>query len=168
MQHREEGFCGLWSRWNQCSTNDVTVLKVQVNLFMLVVFIILIYSCQRCLSYKLATRWARTSMSNIPDASHEHYFHRPTSGKGRAGASSLSYRYSVQCDQRLTERFLKSLILDFISIRTFPNVPYRSCPCRSFPTITLLSKKVVSVFDKRQYLYTWLSLESGHGLFENY
>ena len=133
MWYRKEGFCCRWSRWNQCSTNDVTVLKVQVNLFMLVVFIILIYSCQRCLLYKIATRWARTRMSNRPDTTHEDYFHRPTCGKGRVGSSSLSYRYSVQCDRRFNRAFLeipnpRFHQYSYVSERTLPELSVPTFP----------------------------------------
>ena len=166
MQYREEGFCRRWSLWNQCFTEDVTVLKFYVNLFMLAAFIILIYSCQRCLSYKLATMWEleRACPTDlIPHMSTIFIVQHAI----KEEQENRHYRIVIVCSVTgaLNERFLKSLTLDFISIRTFPNVPYRSCPCRRFPTITLLSKKVVNIYNKRQYLYTWLSLKSGHDLF---
>ena len=132
-------------QWSQCSIGDATVLKCYVNLFMLVVFIILFLSCQRCLSYNLATRWARTSMPNRPDTAHEHYFHRSTCGKRRAGASSLSYRYSVQCDRRFNRAFLeipnpRSHQYSYVSERTSPNL---SVP--KFPNDYVIIKQVVNV-----------------------
>ena len=79
-------------------------------------FIILIYSCQRCLLSNLATRWARTSKPNRPETAHEHYFHHPTHGKGSAltyipANSFENFTIALSCDPK--EKIRNNLLNTF-------------------------------------------------------